>query len=201
VVYRDIPQLFKIKDITILQSLLEIVIDRPGQLIEITELAKDLNLSRQTLSNYLLYLEQSFLLRKLYNFSNNRRKTERKLKKYYPTVLLDIIFKDDDLSRSKVFEWLIVNQLNADFFWRDSYKNEVDIIIAKDRPVTVEIKYGKIEVKSLLTFMKKFGVNKGYIISYDREDKLLIDNFIVEVIPAYKFLLDTKNPQHACRTS
>jgi hypothetical protein len=201
VVYRDIPQLFKIKDITILQSLLEIVIDRPGQLIEITELAKDLNLSRQTLSNYLLYLEQSFLLRKLYNFSNNRRKTERKLKKYYPTVLLDIIFKDDDLSRSKVFEWLIVNQLNADFFWRDSYKNEVDIIIAKDRPVPVEIKYGKIEVKSLLTFMKKFGVNKGYIISYDREDKLLIDNFIVEVIPAYKFLLDTKNPQHACRTS
>lgn len=125
----------------------------------------------------------------------------KKVPKYYPTVLLDIIFKDDDLSRSKVFEWLIVNQLNADFFWRDSYKNEVDIIIAKDRPVPVEIKYGKIEVKGLLTFMKKFGVNKGYIISYDREDKLLIDNFIVEVIPAYKFLLDTKNPQHACRTS
>jgi len=192
VIYRDIPQLFKIKDITILQSLLEIVIDRPGQLIEITKLAKELNLSRQTLTNYLLYLEESFLLRKLYNFSNNRRKTERKLKKYYPTVLLDIIFKDDNLSRSKVFECLIVNQLNADFFWRDSYKNEVDIIIAEDRPIPVEIKYGKIEIKGLLTFMKKFGVNKGYIISYDKEDKLLIDNFIIEVIPAYKFLLDIK---------
>jgi predicted AAA+ superfamily ATPase len=189
VIYRDIPQLFKIKDITVLGSLLEIIIDRPGQLIEITGLAKELNLSRQTLSSYLIYLEESFLLRKLYNYSNNKRKSERKLKKYYPSILLDIIFKNDDLSRSKVFEWIIVHQLDGEFFWRDSYKNEVDIIIAKNRPVPIEIKYGKINTKGLLAFMKKFDVDTGYIISYDREEQLIVDHYTIEIIPAYKFLL------------
>lgn len=45
------------------------------------ELAKELKISRQTLSNYFSYLEDSFLVKKLYNFSRSRRKAGRKLKK------------------------------------------------------------------------------------------------------------------------
>jgi len=84
VIYRDLTQLFKIKDIGVLESLLEIIMEEPGQLIELTDLSKELKISRQTLSNYFFYLEESFLIRKLYNFSRNKRKSERKLKKYYP---------------------------------------------------------------------------------------------------------------------
>ena len=80
VVYKDITALFNIKDISILESLLNIIIEDPGQIIEISDLAKELKISRQTVSNYLSYLEESFLIRKLYNFSNNKRKIERKLK-------------------------------------------------------------------------------------------------------------------------
>jgi len=56
-------------------------------------LAQELKISRQTLSNYLTYLEESFLIRKLYNFSRSKRKVERKLKKYYPTLIsVDALF-------------------------------------------------------------------------------------------------------------
>lgn len=190
VVYRDIPRLFKVKDISVIESLLNIFMEEPGQIIEVAELAKELKISRQTLSNYLSYLEDSFLIRKLYNFSRSRRKVERKLKKYYPTtVSVDLLFKEDDFSRSKVFEWLIVNQLKAEFFWRDPYKNEVDVVIADKIPIPVEIKYGKIDVKGLLAFMKKFGVSEGRVISFDEEKKQEAEGKIIVITPAYKFLI------------
>ena len=159
VIYRDIPGIFKIKDPSVLESLLNIIMDEPGQIIELASLAGDMNLSRQTLSAYVSYLEQSFLIKKLYNFSRNRRKIERKLKKYYPAAVSPtLLFKEDTLSKSRVFEAVIVSQLKAEFFWRDKYKNEVDIVIGSDTPV--EVKYGKVDFSGVLAFMKKFGVKK-----------------------------------------
>ena len=190
IIYRDIPGLFRIRGLSILESILNIIMDEPGQLIDISSLAKEQKISRQTASAYLSYLEQSFLVKKLYNYSRNRRKTERKLKKYYPTVVsTGLLFKDDDHSRSKVFEWFIVNQLKSEFFWRDPYKNEVDIVKAEEQPLAIEIKYGKIDIRGLLTFMKKFGVSEGHIVSWDREDTIKSDGNTIHIIPAYKYLL------------
>lgn len=190
IIYKDIPKLFKIKDITIIESLLNIFMEEPGQLIELSELANELKISRQTLSNYLTYLEEAFLIRKLYNFSKSRRKVERKLKKYYPTIVsVDLLFKKDTLSKSKIFEWIIVNQLKADFFWRDPYKNEVDIVMPNKKLIPIEIKYGKIELKGLLAFMKKFKLKEGYVISSSLEEKRKINKRTAFIIPAFKFLL------------
>ena len=188
VIYRDIPHLVSIRDTSVLESILNIIREQPGQLIELSEFAKDIHISRQTLSIYLKYLEDSFLIRKLYNYSPNIRKTERKLKKYYPTVIsTNLIFKDDVYSRSKVFENTIVNQLHAEYFWRDPYKNEVDVILPDKKPV--EIKYGRVETKGIRKFMEKFHVNKGYLISLNQEKNLEFSEGKIIVTPAYKFLL------------
>lgn len=190
VIYRDIPELVSIKDISALRSLLDTLMTEPGQLLELSHLASDLNLTRQTVSLYLTYLEDSFLVRKLYNFSRSRRKVERKLRKYYPTLISpDIIFKNDELSRSKVFEWLVVNQTRPAFFWRDPYKHEVDMILANGRPMPIEIKYGKIDLDGLLFFMRKFNVNDGLVISSTLEERRKVDSKRISVIPAFKFLL------------
>jgi hypothetical protein len=190
VIYSDMPRLFTVKDVSAIESLLNIFMEEPGQIVEISDLAKELNFSRQTISNYLSYLEDAFLIRKLYNFSRSRRKVERKLKKYYPTIASpDLVFREDQLSRSKAFEWLIVNQLKAEFFWRDPYKNEVDVVVPDKEPIPIEIKYGKIVSKGLVSFMKKFKTNKGYIISYDKEGKHKISGREITVVPAFKFLL------------
>jgi len=190
VLYRDMPRLFKIRDISVIESLLDMFMEEPGQLVEISSLAKELKISRQTLSNYLTYLEESFLIRKLYNFSRNRRKVERKLKKYYPTVIsIDVLFNEDDLSKSKVLEWLVVNQLKAEFFWRDPYKNEVDVVLPNKKLTPAEIKYGKISFEGLLAFMNKFKVSQGYVISLSQEREQEIAEKKISVLPAYKFLL------------
>jgi hypothetical protein len=190
VIYRDIPHLFRVKEISVLEGLLGILMDDPGRMIDLVSLGSDLKISRQTLSLYLSYLEQSFLIRKLYNFSGNRRKVERKLKKIYPTIVSpSLLFKEDEHSRSKVFECSVVNQLNAEFFWRDPYKNEVDVVLDGPAPRPVEIKYGKIEREGVLAFMKKFKVNEAVIISRDKEYVYDDHGQKISVIPAYKYFL------------
>lgn len=193
-IYRDIPTLFRIRDVSVVESLLNIFIEEPGQIVELNSLSNDLNISRQTLANYLTYLEKAFLIKKLYNFSRSMRKVERKLKKYYPAVIsADLAFSKDSLSKSKVFEWLVINQLGAEFFWRDPYKNEVDAVLANKGFIPIEIKYGKIKVGGLLTFMRKFNADKGYIISYDRKEKRKMNGRTIIVTPAYRFLIERES--------
>jgi predicted AAA+ superfamily ATPase len=191
VLFRDIPSISKIKDITILESLFNIFLEEPGQLTDLNSLAQDLGVSRQTIAQYLFYLEESFLLKKLYNFSKSKRKSERKLKKYYPALLSpSLLLKDDEFSQSKVFEWFLVTQSNAVFFWRDPFKNEVDIVLVHEKePIPLEVKYGKVDYRGIQAFMKKFSISTGYIISKEKEHVENIDGKKIIVIPAFLYLL------------
>jgi len=194
IIYRDIPRLLNIKDVSLLESILNILMEEPGQLIDQHDLAKDLQVTRQTLSTYLRYLEDSYLIKKLYNYSRNRRKTERKLKRYYPTILsVDLLFKEDVLSQSKAFEGVLVNQLKAEYFWRDPYKNEVDIIQVNDTVEPLEIKYGNIQMDGVIKFMKKFNAPHGTVISRDQEKTQKFPGMTIDVIPAVKYLLRNTN--------
>ena len=83
----------------------------------------------------------------------------------------------------------MVSQVDARFFWRDSYKNEVDMILGEEEPLPVEIKYGKLNFKGLATFMSKFNIDEGFIVSYEVEDEKKIDGRTIHVIPAFKYLI------------
>ncbi|MDP2925811.1 MAG: ATP-binding protein [Nanoarchaeota archaeon] len=185
IIYRDIPEVFEIKDSGLMKSLFDVIYNNPGQIIEIQNLASELNVSRQILSMYLEYLEESYLIRKLYNFSKNARKVQRKLKRYYPAIVNPLLIKHDF---PKVFEQVIVNELKGEFFWRDVYKNEVDLILTKPEFIAIEIKSGEIKSRDLSPlekFNKKYKPKKAIVISYNTDKKINS----IEVIPFYKYLL------------
>lgn len=192
VLFRDIPQIFPIRDVSVLESIFRIIASNPGQIIEINKLASEVGLSRRVVSLYLGYLENSFLIKKIFNFSRNQRKTAKKLKKYYPTIpALGFIYGSIDI-KSKIFENTIILQTEANFFWRDAYKNEVDIILSKEKKIIpIEVKYSEVrDIEGLLKFMNFFNVKEGFVISRDEEKEQKIDNKKILVIPAWKWLLN-----------
>jgi len=184
IIYRDIPQIVPIENPEILSQMLNMIAKEPGQIIQMDKIAKELNISRQTASNYLDYLEKSFLIRKLYNFSRNARKTQTRLKKYYPVILFPEEIENREIFGS-VFETFAVNELNAEFFWRDTYKNEVDIILKNKEIIPIEIKVSNIETKPLNLFISKFKLKGGIILTYDKEETM----GRIKIIPFYKYLL------------
>ncbi len=190
ILYRDLPGLLRIRNVAALESLSNILMEEPGQLLDLSDLAAELGVSRQTASQYLSFLQKSFLLRKLYNYSPNRRKAERKLKKYYPTVISpELVFRNDELARARVLEWTVVTRLRAEFFWRDPYKNEVDAVLGDGKPVPVEVKSGRIETGGLLAFLRKFHGDVGYVVSSREEGERRVDGKRIVIVPGHKFLL------------
>lgn len=190
VLFRDIPLIYPIRDVSILESIFKIISGNPGQIIEINKLASEVGLSRRVVSLYIGYLENSFLIKKVFNFSKNQRKTAKKLKKYYPTIpALGFIYGTEDV-KPKIFENTIVLQSGANFFWRDAYKNEVDIVLDEEKIVPIEVKYGEIkDIGGLLKFMDFFNVKEGFIISREGEKEQKINNKRISVIPAWKWFL------------
>ncbi|MEM4134145.1 MAG: ATP-binding protein [Candidatus Micrarchaeia archaeon] len=139
VIFEDVKKYYRIEESETIEGIFKFICRDPGQIIIISDLAKDFGISRITASNYLHALEKSFLLRKLYNFSKNARKIEVKAKKYYPfyTSLADYVELTDF---SKLAEIEVAWKTQADFFWNDRGK-EIDFIKLKDKDLTaIEVK-------------------------------------------------------------
>ncbi len=140
VIDQDIPKLFNVEETDSIKTIFRIICKDPGQIIRITDLAKDLELNRATVSKYLTALEESMLIRKVYNFSRNARKSEKADKKYYPHFSsLHIFTKPFMPSLAKIAETETASKLSAEYFWNEKGK-EIDFVIGKELEIGVEVK-------------------------------------------------------------
>ena len=74
-------------------------------------------------------------------------------------------------------------------------KNEVDFYVPEAK-LLLQVSYNlnapetrKREMNGLIEAMKELEINDGVIITYDSQEKIKIDNFVITVIPAWKWLL------------
>ena len=189
----DIIKQYKIKNIDLLYKLSHIILEDPGRIIDTDSISRDLQVSRNSVSNYLIYLQDGFFLKKIYTYSNNQRTSERKQKKYYPFIISpELTFSLDPVVVSKAFESLIVTQLDSKFFWRDKYKHEIDVLLIKDKnPIPIEIKFGKIDAyDSIKAFLRKYKQNELTVITFEKEETIKLDKYTIKLIPAYKYFLE-----------
>jgi predicted AAA+ superfamily ATPase len=213
VVYRDIPEHFTINNTGLLYQILNIIASQPGMLVEYKNIGSDLKRDQRTIAQYFEYLRWSFLLKPVYRFSRNFLTSEKKLKKYYltfPALTLALAGQPSQETKGKVIENLLVSLTGGNFFYRSASKEEVDIILepqkislgslgleGKERVIPLEIKYSnKIypkDLRGLRSFMKKYKVKQGYLISKDIEEEPKFNWGRIFIIPAWKFLLKIKN--------
>lgn len=188
VVFEDIPSVFPVDNPEILWQIVRIIAQKPGMLINYQNLASDLGISNKTVSLYLYFLEEAFLIKKVYNFSRNLLTSERKLKKYYlasPSLSAALAdFQEIGL----LVENLALSLKDIHFFWRDAYQHEVDFIkIEKgEKIIPLEVKYKeKIlerDLKNIFLFLKKFKVKKGIVLSREEKERKIVKNGKVVLI-------------------
>lgn len=192
IIFRDIPEIFPVRNPSDLETIFNLLIDNPAQVLSIQSISSDLDLTRQTASKYLKYLEMSYLIKKAYNYSKSGRKRERKLKKYYLSVpALSLLRKKDLKTKSRVFEALLALQVGSDYFWR-SGKKEVDLVAKQnDQLIPIEVKYrDRKEYSGLFEFMDRHDIKRGTVITKDMEEAEEKDGKKIGFIPGWKFLLE-----------
>ena len=79
----DIPKIFKVEKQEDLKFLFRVFINEATSLIEIKNIAREVELSQETIKKYLSYFESSFMVSVLYNFSKSFRRSKKTLKKIY----------------------------------------------------------------------------------------------------------------------
>ena len=171
---RDVRDLLKIKDFNSFHRFIRLCAARIGSIFNASELSNELGVAVNTINSWISVLQASYIIFLLPPFFTNTRKRLTKSPKIYftdtglATYLLDIDAPQQlirDKMRGPLFENMIVMEClkanynksknNCLYFYRDSNRNEVDILIKNKN------KYDLLEVKSSQTFHPDFlkGIN------------------------------------------
>lgn len=167
---RDVRDVANIRDPQELMRLLELMALRTGQLLNVSSLANELGVRRETVDHYLAVCERLFLLRRLQPWHSNRAKRLIKTPKVHLVdsglcaTLADLEAADAIGQRQRfghLLETFVVQQLAAQAGWtapelklwhyRDKDQVEVDLVITRGREV-----WG-VEVKAAATVTSRDG--------------------------------------------
>src|SRR3989344_814257 len=190
IVYKDIPQMFKIEDTEFLKILLELISMNPGMYVDYQSLSRQYGKDLRVIKNYISYLKDSFLITLLGNYRKGST-TIRKIKRAYPTdnaliYLYKTKIEEDFFGR--MVETLAINSSEVLSFWKNG--NEIDMV--KD-DIPIEVKYKNNienkEFKPLIEFMNKFNKKEGFMITKKDKREVQFDNKIIKLIPIWKWLL------------
>lgn len=182
-VSRDVAEYLDVRNLTDFNTFLRLCAENAGNLLNLTALARDANVSFNTAKEWLSILEASFIVFRLVPYSTNTRKRLIKTPKlyFYDNGLLNYLLGihspqelADDPKRGDIFENLIISETvkryrnrNKDCelcFYRDTNQREIDLIDTTQRrnPTLIEIKSGMTArpdfFKHLATIGEELGV-------------------------------------------
>lgn len=202
---RDLPTMGLRLSSVRLRTLWTMLTHVHGSLLNVSDLARSLDVSMHTVNHHLDVLESTFMVRRLHPFYANVQKRLTKSSKLYvrDTGLLHFLAglrEPKELEtwskRGSSFEGLVIEELAALaadrltrpelFFWRTQAGAEVDLLIVNGRDILpIEVKLGaavnQYTVAGLRQCMKDLSLKRGWVICSAKERRTIGTN--IEIIP------------------
>lgn len=195
---RDLRQLSQIESLPEFRRVMEAVALRSGQLVNQTEIARDVGVSQSTVYRYLNILETTCLLRRIPAYAKSRTKRLIKSPKIYfidpgLTSFLCGYFEEDSLKSAResgsIFESMMLLHLivlcelltpkATIYYWRTVTGKEVDFVLEYGRRIiAVEVKLsaspGYRDAETIKSFLEEYPeTSTGVIIHTGNEVKYL----------------------------
>lgn len=207
---RDISFLLGVEKTEAFTHLVRLLASQIGNLVSVSELARTVGVSLQTIKHYLWYLEKTFIINRVNPYFRNARKEVVKMPVYY---FHDLGIRNFALrsgagpmqahANGFLFENFIFTLLYEHagrafqpiHFWRSKGGAEVDFVIEQDMtPIPYEIKYSSgahnAVSRSLVSFINLYHPPRAFIVTKETRATRMIDKTQIEIIPFYE-LFDT----------
>jgi predicted AAA+ superfamily ATPase len=172
---KDIRDIGKIRNIMKFNNFLRILADQAGNLLNIDELASSIGIARETVYDYLILLEGTYIARRLAPFFKNLRSELTKMPKIYfeDTGILNYLKYNDIIEKvsGELFENCIYVGLDTLRYWRTQSKQEIDFVIDYKKQIfTLEAKkiYSGQKTTSLEYFSQKYPNSKSFVITLEK---------------------------------
>lgn len=209
---KDILLRYNISKKEEIKKLAKYLITNSSEQITYSKLAGIFNIKHvSTISNWISYLENSFLLFKLERFDFKLKQQFIAPKKVYciDTGLVNSIGFKFSENRGKIMENGVASELqrrkSADkslevYYWKDYQQNEVDFVLKRDKKiesliqVTAASSRNEIkerELKALIKASKELKCRDLLIITSDYEAEEKIEGRKINYIPLWKWLLES----------
>ena len=166
----DVSNLADFRNLTKLKDLILLLVGRVGSSLDVSRLALELDVSRDTVYSYLDFLEHTFFISLVSRYAKSLDKQVAGRKKVY---LCDggLAFYLGNIGQGELFEQSVYQNLRTKYqkisYWRDR-SGEIDFIIQdKEDLVALEVKLTatkKYQVK-LAKLAKKLKIKESYLIS------------------------------------
>jgi hypothetical protein len=199
--FKDIVERYEISNLPLIKTLFDQLFSSYSTKISLTAIYKQykdkLSFSKDSLFEYYRYFLESMLVFEVRKFTDSVYKRARNPAKLY---LVDVGLAKDTFSKNfgKRLENIVFIELKRrgyEIFYFDE-KRECDFIAKKDNefiPIQVTYELNDLnrtrEVEGVVEACKFLGVKRGLILTNEDEEELKFDEIIVDVIPAYKWLL------------
>lgn len=203
VIARDIIVRHNIRNSEALYKLARHLLNNISKEFSYNKMKNMLNLgSVNTVSSFVSYLEESYLIFTLPKFSYSLRQQQVNNKKIFA---IDAAFsRVNSLSFSENKGKILENQIFIALKRKDyelfyfQEKGECDFIVKEKNKITkafqvcykLDDENMEREVNGLAEAMQKFNLKEGTIITYDNEDEIIKENLKIKVIPAWKWMLE-----------
>ncbi len=146
---KDIREIGNIRNISGFNKLVEMLASQSGQLLNISELSNTLDMKRETISEYLDLLENTFIIKRITPFHKNLRSELSKNPKVFflDTGIMHLLWLKEfpKTILGNTFETFVFLELMRTGkkvnFWRTTTKQEVDFIVTNKEIYAIEAKY------------------------------------------------------------
>jgi len=207
---KDIILRYKIKKIDELKKLAKYLISNSCGEISYLKLSKILGIKHpSTISNWVSYLEDSFLILKLEKFDFKLKQQFIAPKKIYciDSGMLDSIGFKFSENKGKILENAVAIELQRKkeavkelevYYWKDYVQNEIDFVLKNKEKIEQLIQVSYInnkeeikerEISSLIKGGKEFKCSNLIIITWNYESEEKFDGKKIKFIPLWKWLL------------
>lgn len=202
ILIRDIAVRYSIKDVHKLQQLALHLLSNVGKPITANRLKSLIEAgSTNTVTEYLSYLEDSYLIQLIQKFDYSDRKRLINPRKVYAidTGLVSVNSTSYSKDSGRLLENLVFNHLRRKYKRLNYFKQagECDFVTFDKEEIqdAVQVCYNlnqdnlQRELNGLVEAMKFFNLSKGTIVTYSQTDHFVIDKREIRVIPAFKWLI------------
>jgi hypothetical protein len=206
IILKDVALRWDLKNISELEDLSFYLLSNSTQEYNYNSLKKQVNIKdAKTVKQYINYLCKTYMFFEVTQFDFSLNKQRKRNKKIYvlDNGFLTQVGYSFAIGKSRYLENLIFIELKIRgfevYFYKDNLNQECDFLTVKNKKVyeafqvcfSLDSKETENrEIKGLLSALKKYNLKEGKIITYNTEKEIKVDDFLINFIPAFKWLLD-----------
>ena len=200
ILYRDIAVRYNIRDERTLKMALSLLLSNIGNLVSASKLKQQLGVrSTTTVSDYLSFFQQSYLLEFIPKFSYSYKVQMVNPRKVYcvDNGIVTNVSRSFSRNSGHKLENAVYGALrrqSKELYYYNEGAGECDFIVAKngvpERAVQVcfelTTENRQRDVMGLLSAMDSLNLEKGQIVTFDKMDKMVVGGKQIEIIPFYQ---------------